>query len=119
MLVNLFYHERMKLNTHHCKQSASMSSQSLHLIDTLRIFLSLSLNHANNTSIPLVHSNPILFLRKKYFYPLLVITRDDLLAVVQMLYFMSLEQMRLRQFCCINISYRPFDYLMHHFLAYI
>ena len=54
------------------------------------------------------------FLLKNNFY-LLVVLEYGLLVEVQTFYFMSLQQLCLRQFYWINVSSRPYNCAVHHF----
>ena len=93
-----------------CKQSTPRSSQSLCPTGAWRIFLSLFLNHTNNIFIHLVHTLILFFFLDENFFFFFsysfVVMEHDLLADVQTFCFVCLEQLRLRQFFCINLRIR-------------
>ena len=70
LLVKSFYLKRIQLNTYHCKASSNWCLENA---------ISHSINHAKSTSISLVCSNSMLFLRKK-ICPLFVPGHDLLAA---------------------------------------
>ena len=77
-----------------------------------------ALIHANSTSLHLICLNSMLFLRKNYFYPL-VVPGYGLLAEIQTFSFVSLQQLRLGWSYYVNISPRPSNYVTDHFLINI
>ena len=116
VIVNLFYLKWIQLNLHHYKQSSPRSTLILHPLGAWGIYLYFTLNHGNNTSICLVNLNFVFFIKELF---LLVVPGHDLQAEVLKLYFSSLQQLRLRQFSCTNVSFRSSNCVKHRFLTKI